>query len=385
MVARLSPMSEAELAAMVADAAARRLPLAIEGRGSKRHLGRPMNVGAVLDLSGFSGIIDYQPEELIIEVWCATPLADISGLLARHNQHLAFEPPDTARFPGIMTGSSLGGILACHLSGPRRLTAGAARDHVLGITAVSGRGELFKAGAKVVKNVTGYDLPKLMANSWGTLAAMTRITMKVLPRPQSEETITLSGLNPADAVAVMSEALQSAAEVSAAAHDGRDTCLRLEGIPASITYRRDKLVRLLSGRGAVSVLAEEASRKRWADLRDGVAFAGHAGVLWKISVTPSGAPALLAALAPLGGKAVLDWAGGLIWLALPDAPDGHAAAVRGALVSGHATLMLAPEAVRARIAVFQPEPPALAAVTARVKHAFDPLGILNPSRMVDGV
>jgi glycolate oxidase FAD binding subunit len=375
----LTPGSVAELSELLRGATA---PLAVEGTGSKRALGRPVAAAQRLSLAAFAGIALYEPEELILEAGAATPLAEIEATLAARRQQLAFEPPDHSRLFGSGSAGTLGGVLACNLSGPRRLSAGAARDHILRIDGVSGDGVAFQAGARVVKNVTGYDLPKLMAGSFGTLACLTRITFKVLPAAETEETLVLPDVGTAAAVAAMSLAMGSACEVSAAAHvAGRGTCLRLEGIAASVTYRRDRLWSVLGRQG--EVLTATDSRRLWAAVRDVDALPrDDADVVWKLSVPPGDAPRLLATLAP---KAVLlDWAGGLVWLALPAAADAHAPRLRAALASGHATLIRAPEAVRAAVAVFQPQPAPLAALAARVKQAFDGRGILNPGRMVAG-
>ncbi len=215
MEAAVKPGSEAELAQLVAQAEA---PFEIIGTGTKRGLGRPVQAARTLDMSAFAEIAAYEPEELILEAGAGTRLAEIEALIAARGQQLAFEPPDLSRLLGSPHSGTLGGLMACNLAGPRRIKAGAARDHVLGIRGVSGRGEVFKAGARVVKNVTGYDLPKLLTGSYGTLAALTSITVKVLPRPETEETILVEGLDDTAAVSVMSLAMQSACEVSGAAH-----------------------------------------------------------------------------------------------------------------------------------------------------------------------
>ena len=168
------------------------------GHGSKRAIGRPAQTDLTLDLSALSGITLYEPEELVLSAKAATPLAEIEALVAAKGQQLAFEPMDYATLLGGVAGrGTIGGALAANLSGPRRIKAGAARDHFLGFSAVSGRGETFKSGGRVVKNVTGYDLCKLIAGSWGTLAAMTEVTIKVLPAAETEETLLIRGLEPA--------------------------------------------------------------------------------------------------------------------------------------------------------------------------------------------
>jgi glycolate oxidase FAD binding subunit len=383
MEAAVKPGSEAELAQLVAQAEA---PFEIIGTGTKRGLGRPVQAARTLDLSAFAEIAAYEPEELILEAGAGTRLAEIEALIAARGQQLAFEPPDLSRLLGSPHSGTLGGLMACNLAGPRRIKAGAARDHVLGIRGVSGRGEVFMAGARVVKNVTGYDLPKLMTGSYGTLAALTSITVKVLPRPETEETILVEGLDDTAAVSVMSLAMQSACEVSGAAHvPGEGTFLRLEGIAASVAARRDGLAKLLAR--PVQILAAKASSTIWQRIRDVQMLAGTPDrQVWRLSVTPSDAPGLLAKLREsMDLRYVLDWAGGLIWLDVPSTEDAGSAVIRGAMRSGHATLMRAPEGVRAAVDVFHPQAPALAALSARVKDSFDPRHLFNPGRMSRGL
>ena len=383
MEAAVKPGSEAELAQLVAQAEA---PFEIIGTGTKRGLGRPVQAARTLDMSAFAEIAAYEPEELILEAGAGTRLAEIEALIAARGQQLAFEPPDLSRLLGSPHSGTLGGLMACNLAGPRRIKAGAARDHVLGIRGVSGRGEVFKAGARVVKNVTGYDLPKLLTGSYGTLAALTSITVKVLPRPETEETILVEGLDDTAAVPVMSLAMQSACEVSGAAHvPGEGTFLRLEGIAASVAARRDGLAKLLAR--PVQILAAKASGTIWQRIRDVLVLADTPDrQVWRLSVTPSDAPALLAKLrGSLEIRYVLDWAGGLIWLDVPPTEDAAAAVIRGAMRSGHATLIRAPEGVRAAVDVFHPQAPALAALSARVKDSFDPRRLFNPGRMSRGL
>src|SRR5438067_12066482 len=218
-MSRFTPADLNELRDAVAEALAAEEPLEVVAGGSKRGLGRPLQTPHSLDLSRLAGIRDYAPSELVLTAGAATPLAEIERVLAENGQVLAFEPPGWCGLLGVDEASpTLGGVLACNLSGPRRIKAGAARDHFLGFRAVSGRAEIFKAGGKVVKNVTGYDLPKLMAGSYGTLAVLEEVTIKVLPRPETVATILFAGLIPAAAVRLMGAALGSPHEVSGAAY-----------------------------------------------------------------------------------------------------------------------------------------------------------------------
>jgi glycolate oxidase FAD binding subunit len=383
MAERLKPGSERELAEVIA---ATTDPLEIIGTGTKRGLGRPVQAAARLDMSGFSGVIAYEPEELILEVGAATPLAEVEALIAARGQQFDFEPPDWSTLLGSASTGTVGGLAACNLSGPRRLKAGAVRDHILGVRGVTGAGDAFKAGARVVKNVTGYDLPKLLTGSYGTLAALTSVILKVLPQPETEETVVLTGLDDDKAVATMSLAMQSPCEVSSAACvPGEAVYLRLEGIAPSVAYRRDALAKML--KTPVEVMAAKSSAARWKAIRDGALFAGRPShPLWRLSVAPSQAPGIIRTLKEnLDIRYLFDWAGGLIWIEVPPEHDAAASLLRSTFAQGHATLIRAPEAVRAAVDVFQPQAEALAALSGRVKESFDPRHVLNPGRMYRGI
>lgn len=373
------PKTEHELADLISSSG----PFVVLGTGSKQRYGRTVKADDTLCLVKFSGVEIYEPEELILEAGAATPLSDIQNLLAEQQQMLAFDPPDHGHLWGSSNSGSICGLLATAMAGPRRIKAGSARDHVLGVRGVTGRGEIFKAGARVVKNVTGYDMPKLMAGSFGTLAALTTVTFKVLPAPETEETVLIPKLDDATAMTVMSDALQSQAEISAAAHvPGQGTYLRFEGIALSVAARRDRFVSALPL--TCELLHAEPSREVWARIRNCKVYAHDAArALWRISVAPNEGAALAAAItAQADAQYYFDWGGGLLWLSVPAA---QAAIVRNHVVTGHATLYAAPDDVRQSIGVFQPQSPTVAALTARVKTAFDPAAKLNPGRMYKGV
>ncbi len=351
-------------------------PLELRGRGSKAGLGHAVAAGHVLDLSRLSGISSYEPEELVLTAQACTPMAEIEALLVQRGQTLAFEPPDFGPLLGT-GGGTLAGALSCNLAGPRRFKAGAARDHFLGFRGVSGRGEAFKAGGKVVKNVTGYDLCKLVAGSYGTLVALTEVTVKVLPAPESQRTLRLRGV---DAQAAMVAAANSAHEVSGLALADGVTAIRVEGPEPSVAYRLRALTDLLGGEP--EVLDDAASRQFWREIRDVAAFSRFRDrALWRLSVPPAGGCALAARLATeTGGRSLVDWGGGLIWLEMPDG-DPRAGIVRGAFGEGHAMLFRAGAEARAGTPVFQPEAPAITALSQRVRRQFDPQGLFNPGRM----
>jgi glycolate oxidase FAD binding subunit len=405
-MAQFSPATLDELRDTVGDALAAEEPLEIVAGGTKRGLGRPLQVPRTLDLSRLAGIRDYEPSELVLTAGTATPLAEIEMALAAAGQMLAFEPPDWGALYGLSLEAAgrrtLGGVIACNLSGPRRVKIGAARDHFLGFRGVSGRGEVFKGGGKVVKNVTGYDLAKLMAGSYGTLAVLEEITVKVLPRPESACTVLLDGLDSAAATRAMIGALGSPHEISGAAYlpgtaaspvpagMADVAALRLEGPAPSVAFRRERLLTELAAGREAAVLENEASAEFWRAIGDAAPLAGLAGrALWRVSVAPSRGVALGEAIGRhLDAVWYLDWGGGLLWAAIGDAEDGGAAMIRAAIRgvdgqgSGHATLIRGSAALRQAVPVFEPQPPALAALSARVKESFDPRRILNRGRMV---
>lgn len=369
--ARLTPRDAADVAAIVAGAAG---ALEIVGSGSKRSIGKAL-AADVLDLHALDGIVAYEPAELVLSARAATPLSAIERVLAQNAQRLAFEPPDFGALLGASAAQTIGGVLAANLAGSRRVTAGAARDHFLGFQAVSGSGELFKAGGKVVKNVTGYDLPKLLAGSWGTLAVLTEVTMRVAPAPELDRTLVVAAGSTGECLALLGAALRSAHDVSAAGVDpARGALLRLEGFAASVEARSRALCDEL-GCTPQDVLEGADSRECW-HAHASAAKLAESPVVWRVSVPPADALRVLERLDP--DRYLLDWGGGLISAAYSHA---DAAKVRGAFTMGHATLLKAPRDVRASTPVFQPPAPAVAAVAERVRHSFDPRGILNPGRM----
>ncbi len=382
----LKPETAGGVLETIAWAAGEEKPLEVRGRGTKAGIGRPVQAEYTLDLSALTGVTLYEPDELVLSARAGTPLAEIEALLLENNQQLDFEPMDYGLIHGTETGGgTIGGVLAANLSGPRRLKAGAARDHILGVAAVSGRGEMFKSGGRVVKNVTGYDLSKGLAGSWGTLAAITDVTFKVLPRAET------------------CAAMGSSCEISAAAHlpaeaagrlpelasaDGAVTALRLEGFGPSVAYRKEALKAVIAGAGSFDELDVGASESLWRAIRDAAPLAEGAAPLWRVSVAPTAGLDVLAALASLSVRHFYDWSGGLIWLAVDDgADDAGAELIRTAVAAsggGHATLVRGSPALRTAIPPFQPQEPALAALSKRLKDNFDPNGILNPGRMVAG-
>lgn len=399
------PADPAALAELVTWAAAEEQPLEILGGGSKRGLGRPVDAAQAVSLEGLTGISLYEPDELVMTAAAGTPLARIEAELAERGQELAFEPADYGALLGGEPGrQTIGGVFACNLSGPRRLKAGAARDHLLGLQAVTGYGQLVKTGGRVVKNVTGYDLCKLLTGSYGTLAVMTSLTFKVLPRAETSRTVLAAGPDEPTLLGLLRAATGTPCEVASAAYlpalaSGRSqvalvhgagrgvAAVRLEGFGPSVAYRAGELRRLLARPGVDFLELDHAdSATLWREIRD-VALLTRERPLWRLSVPPAGAGDLAAWAAELTHERLFDWAGGLIWLAVREEWAGDAATIRDALRGrgGHATLVRGSERLRREIEPFEPQPAALHALTARIKRSFDPKGVLNPGRMYAGV
>lgn len=410
MPEQFDPETTEDVRAIVAEALASETPLEIAGAGSKRAIGRPVELGYVLSTAGLSGVSLYEPDELVLRAGPGTQMKQIQMQLDQHGQMLAFEPPDYGPLLGRAADEgTIGGIVAGNLAGPRRIKAGAARDHFLGVEAVSGRGEVFKSGGRVVKNVTGYDLCKLLAGSWGTLGVMTNVTVKVLPAPEKTRTVLISCADAETAVGAMTRALSSPHDVSAAAwvpapasarsgvsyvaaaHTAL-AAVRVEGIGTSVDARCEALRDELAIFGEIEELHSHNSLKFWAEIRDvrllGAETDTVDDAIWRISVPPAEAPGLLDRLhAGLKVDTFLDWGGGLIWARVSGMVDAGSYVIRRAMVScgGHALLVRARADQRAVEPVFHPEAAGVARLTRNIKEAFDPHGILNPGRMYDGI
>jgi glycolate oxidase FAD binding subunit len=388
-------------------AAADQKTIRVIGADTKHDLGRPLSTDLTCDLSGLSGITLLEPEELVMTAMAGTPVAEIEAALAKVGVQLAFEPLDLGPTYGHPPGKqTIGGVIACNLSGPRRVSAGAARDHFLGLEAVTGHGEIIKAGGRVVKNVTGYDLCKLFAGSYGTLGVLTQVTLKVMPLAQRGVTVIVKGLDDATANALLRKVVTQPLEVSGAAHlpawavieselpefDGLETsvtAIRLEGFSVSVENRIARLRKQLAGHGDIAILDDDACKRFWADLRMvGPAARRPDFYLWRLSVPPAqGAQAVATIQRSLRMDVYYDWSGGLIWALVPALGGANDKIVRhcAEAVGGHAILMRAPDAFRSGTPAFHPLSDGKAALVARIKESFDPKGILNPGRMYWGV
>ncbi|MBT6284227.1 MAG: glycolate oxidase subunit GlcE [Rhodospirillaceae bacterium] len=410
MAEKFDPATTDDVRAIVADALASKTPLEIAGNGSKREIGRPVDLNYVLSTAQLSGVSLYEPDELVLRAGPGTPMKQLRLQLEQHGQMLAFEPPDYGPLlGGAADEGTIGGIVAGNLAGPRRVKAGAARDHFLGVVAVSGRGEVFKSGGRVVKNVTGYDLCKLMAGSWGTLGVMTEVTVKVLPASEKTRTVLVSCADATTAIGAMTRALSSPHDVSAAAwlpasaaarsgvsyvsaaHEAL-AAVRVEGIGSSVDARCIALRDELSEFGEIEELHTHNSVRLWDEIRD-VRLLGEDpdngdDAIWRISVPPAAAPGLLERLGTgMELEAFVDWGGGLIWARVSGMMDAGSYVIRRAMVTtgGHALLVRARHDQRIVEPVFHPEAAGVERLTRNIKEAFDPGGILNPGRMFNGI
>jgi len=395
----LVPASEEEAAAIIRAHAQEGRALAISGGDTRSGFGNAVEAEARLRSIALSGIVAYNPGEMVMTARAGTPIAEVEAALAENGQMMAFEPMDHRGVMGTSGEPTIGGVFAANVSGPRRLIAGAARDSLLGIRFVNGRGEIVRNGGRVMKNVTGLDLVKLLAGSHGTLGFLTEVTFRVPPRPKAEQTVVVSGLNDAEAANAMAAAMALSVEVSGAAHlpmtvtwrfaggtlpEGEATVLRLEGLPGSVEVRAEKLAKAMAAFGPVTKLDQQASRSLWREIRDVFPYAdGTMRPVWRVSVAPSAGHQLVAALRlEAGVDAYYDWQGGLVWMRMEADPEaGLLRRFIKALGGGHATLMRASEVMRADVAAFQPQPEAVAMLSARVKEKFDPAGIFNPGKM----
>ena len=378
----LIPDTIEALADIVRDAGAGRRTIEIVGGGTRTGFGRPVVADNQLSTAGLQGITIYEPAELVMSARTGTPLSQIEGELQAHGQMLAFEPVDHRFILGSQGTPTIAGAFAVNASGPRRVVSGAARDHLLGAQLVNGRGEIIGAGGRVMKNVTGLDMTKLMAGAFGTLGVLAEVTFKVLPRPETSSTLVISVADGQQAVDLMTRAMGSPYDVSGAAWRQHEVLLRLEGFERSVEYRVGALAALL-GRND-SVIRAAASEQLWRAIADLSALdAKVPQEIWRVSVAPSRAPALLASV-PAACRTMLDWSGGLIWIACGAALEQ---VLRQAVerLGGHATLLRASADRRATVDVFHPPKPGVLALTRGIKHSFDPDGIFNPGRMYGGI
>lgn len=382
------PASEADVAAIVAAARAAATPLALRGNAT-RSVAPPAAVD-VLSTRALTGITLHEPAEMIVAARAGTPVAEVEATLAAKGQMLTFEPMDHRPLLGTAGEPTIGGVVALGVAGPRRLTAGGARDSLIGVRFVNGRGEIIKNGGRVMKNVTGLDLVKLMAGSRGQLGVLTEVTFKVLPRPPAAATLVFAGLDDARAVAALCAAMITPFEVSGAAHlpvgtgaDHARTCLRLEGLPEQLAYRTGELARALAAFGTPTIVDGTAHAGLWRGIRDVAPLAEPRDrAIWRLSVPPSQGAATVAAIRADRPdiRVLYDWSGGLVWLSTADNADAGAEPIRAAAraVKGTATLIRATPATLATVAALDPPAPAIGKLLAGISRAFDPDGLFGP-------
>jgi glycolate oxidase FAD binding subunit len=394
MTEALRPEREADVVEAVLAARLARTKLDIVGGGTKAGLGRPRADGRRLSSAALTGIVFYAPAEMTLCARAGATIATIEAAIAEYGQMLPFEPMRPRALWGAGAEPTLGGMVATNLSGPRRPSGGAVRDGVLGLKLVNGRAETIRCGGRVMKNVTGLDITKLNCGAHGTLGVLTEATIKLAPRPEAEMTLVVPELGEQKAVEAMTRALGSPFGVSGAAWVapgmGRAfsrTALRIEGFVESVDDRAGRLAALIGDFGQVDTMTGEESSALWRSVRDAEFIAEPRDrAVWRVNLAPSRAPVFAAGLGEAAIAHFIDWGGGLVWVATA-ASEAAAAAIRRAvaLAKGHATLMRAPDALRAAVDVFEP-PSALALRLSRgLKQSFDPDGVLNFGRMYDGL
>lgn len=400
------PSSETELADLIRQAADQKLPVEICGNRTKRDIGGSMQVATRISTTQISGVTLYEPTEMVLSAKSGTPVSEIETLLDQNGQELAFEPARWDRIvaPKATEPATIGGVVASNISGPRRVLRGSVRDHLIGMRAVNGFGEEIKSGGRVMKNVTGYDLARGIAGSWGTLAVLSEVTFKVLPKAAESRSLILLNLPDEGAVQAMCYAMGSPHEVTGTVHIptafterlsnpdiaklGRSvTALRLENFPSALTRRVGSLYEALKPFGEIYELDHQRSQDFWSDVR-GLTFLSGDWPLWRITTAPDRAAKLVSKLRNrLECHAAYEWSGGLIWLEVSPATDAGATMLRRITAEFQADAMLvrAKQSTRAAIDVFQPLPEANMALIKRLKEAFDPHRIFNPGRIYAGV
>ncbi len=373
----LTPATEEAIAEAVAGSGGQALRL--RGGGTRSDIGRPVQAARVLSLAGHSGITLYEPGALTMVVKTGTTMAEVEAALEAENQQLAFEPMDHRALLGTTGEPTVGAVVAGNVSGPRRVRAGACRDHLLGARFVDGRGRVVKNGGRVMKNVTGLDLAKLMCGAWGTLGVLSEVSLKTLPVAETACTLRFAGLDADGAVALFCAALRTPYEIAGAAWIDGSAYLRIEGLAVQVENRSRALSALFQAH-EIERIDGEAHGALWRGIRDVTHFAARPGAVWRLAAKPTDAPGIVAALGAAGAECSLDWGGGLIWARVPQEADQD---VRRHLPGSgaHATLVRGCADHRGAVAVFQPEHPRLAKISAALRHEFDPDTILNPGLM----
>ncbi len=398
------PLNENEIAEFVRNCHSKNIPIEIKGHGSKAKVGRNFQSEKLIDLSNYSGIIKYEPEELYIKVKAGTPLSEITNELDKNNQHLAFEPLDLGYiFEGKSNPGTIGGTIACNFSGSRRFKVGSARDHVLGIKIINGRGEIIKSGGTVVKNVTGYDLSKIVTGSYGTLAIISELSLKVLPKPPSTKTLIIHSAQLKKAIEYMSTGLSSSVDVSGAVfypeyfkdkfslndltNKGPITALRIEGVNSSIEDRINRLVKELGLlNDEINFLDEQQSKIFWRYTQDLKAFQKTTKDIMKIVVPPSETLNLLNNLKKFSSRYFIEWGGNLIWFEIENMSQEILKTMNEVIAKcgGYNILVKLDDGFKSSMDVFKIDHIKYK-LSEKLKTSFDPKRILNPGKMYSGI
>lgn len=392
------PGSAEDISDIVKDAISANEVIEITGNGSKRDIGQTVMASIEISTTEMAEVLEYNHSELVMTAQAGTSLKKIREVLDANNQMLAFEPADYSKLLNSQAEPTIGGTFGVNLTGSKRLSTGAARDALLGVNFINGSGELIKTGGKVMKNVTGLDLVKLMAGSWGTLGIMADMTFKVLPKPELIKTVLIMGMDDATAAMAMAKAMAQSVEVSSAAHlsegvsnkvldggfDRPITALRLEGLVPSVELREAKLKNVMSQFGDLEMLDHKKSDQLWNEISNVYPFCdGSDQAVWKVSVAPNLGCQLVSKLKEnCRFDAYYDWQGGLVWLKMHD--DTHADTIRKhirELGGGHATLIRADGNTKAQVPVFEPQAEPIEALSRRIKAKLDPHNLFNPGRM----
>jgi len=379
---------------MIRAACADGFRLDIRGGGARSGLGRPRTANTDISTRALKGVVFYAPAEMTICARSGTTIEAVEETIAEHNQIMPFEPMRPEALWGGAGAPTIGGMVASNHAGPRRVSAGGVRDGVLGLKLVNGLGETIRCGGRVMKNVTGLDLTRLNCGAHGTLGVLTEATLKLMPKPDREQTLAVFRLDEARAIEAMTRALGAPFGVSGAAwlparmgSDSSRTLLRIEGFADSVAYRAKRLIDLLAEFGEVELLSEADSPPLWRAIRDAKFVAEpRERAVWRVSLPPSEACGFVGRLEGTVLARYFDLGGGLVWLAT-EQREGAAAQVRRALAHfrGHATLMRASEELRGSVEVFQPLSELELRISRGLKASFDPGGVLNFGRMYPGV
>ena len=400
----LKPANENDLQGAIKYCYKKDLPIEIVGLGTKIEIGKKFQSSKTLDMSNISGIIDYKPEELYITVKAGTPIKIITEELKKNNQHLAFEPTNFSEvFKKNSNEGTIGGTLSCNFSGSRRFKVGSARDHILGFKGYNGKGEKIKSGGTVVKNVTGYDLSKLITGSFGTLLVLSEITLKVSPLQTDTKTIIISGLAIEHSLGIMGSAISSSNDPSGAVfypenlrnnfvfndltHHGSITALRVEGTKISTEQRVNNLIKDLSLLDKnITVLDSIQSEIFWEDTRALKVFSKNQKNILRAVIPPAETTNLISRLKSFHPNYFVDWGGSLIWLELDYLSNQKIEQIRKRVLDteGYLTVIKYPENIKSTSEIFTIDPIKFK-ISQNIKKSFDPKRIFNPGKMYTGI